>query len=90
MRVACITEEKTYGYVLSLVDDVTKQPMTVPVLILTGDEAKEARLLKAAIEEFQRLAPVAGITEKLRALCEKRGVAISSKWKIHHFPQVSK
>ncbi len=85
MKVACIKERKDYGYVLSLVDAITKRPATIPSLILVGDEAKETRLLKAAIEGFEKIAPVAGITRELKELCEKHHIEISPKWKIHCF-----
>lgn len=85
MKVACIKERRGYGYVLSLVDAATKLPATIPSLILVGDEAKETRLLKAAIEGFEKLAPIAGITRELKELCKKHHIEISPKWRVHYF-----
>ncbi|MBU1146062.1 hypothetical protein KKD80_00750 [Patescibacteria group bacterium] len=87
MKDAYIKEKKWQGailfaIVLDLRDRVTKVPFGCGMMIIMGDVVKEIRQLKAILEKFQRVAPVAGITKELKTFCDERGVEISSKWRI--------
>ncbi|MFA5128992.1 MAG: hypothetical protein WC445_03450 [Patescibacteria group bacterium] len=88
MKVVYIKERKPWGYVLSLVEVGRGISVSTAqdTLVIVGDETKEARLLKSAIDQFQRIAPVAGITRELKDQCERFGIVISSGWKVYHFP----
>ncbi len=83
MKVAHIKKREAYGFVVSLCDIEERISVVgCDTLVISGDWAQEARQLTAAIAQLEVIAPIAGITRKLKTICDEHNVAVSPKCKI--------